>query len=152
MINLLPLLLIFFNLLSCGNVTNPSHSEIIEKHHEIIFQQIDPKLDGLVKIDSVSWIPLLPINLPNRMIEIPGIFSVTIQNNSNEVIWIRYDLRFFDDEGFLVDDFIPFGQPVIVAPRIEHALNGDFFVRSANIDQAMRMAMMQFAARIKLQD
>ena len=79
MINLLPLLLIFFNLLSCGNVTNPSHSEIIEKHHEIIFQQIDPKLDGLVKIDSVSWIPLLPINLPNRMIEIPGIFSVTIQ-------------------------------------------------------------------------
>ena len=84
--------------------------------------------------------------------EIPGIFSATIQNNSNKVIWLRYDLRFFDDEGFLVDDYIPFGQPIIVDPNSKQTLNEEFIVRSANIDQVMRLATMQFAARIRLPD
>ena len=152
MIYLLSLILLTLNVASCGNGSNPSSSEIIKKHHEIIFQEIHPKLEGFVRIDSVSWIPLLPINLPNSLVEIPGIFSATIQNNSNEIIWLRYDLRFLDDEGFLVDDYIPFGQPIIIDPNSKQTLNGEFIVRSANIDQAMRMATMQFAARIRLPD
>tara|TARA_B100000579_G_C22818538_1_gene849239 strand:- start:457 stop:915 length:459 start_codon:yes stop_codon:yes gene_type:complete len=152
MIYLLSLIVLTLNVASCGNGSNPSNSEIIKKHYEIIFQEIDPKLDGLVRIDSVSWIPLLPINLPNNLVEIPGIFSATIQNNSKKVIWLRYDLRFFDDEGFLVDDYIPFGQPIIVDPNSKQTLNEEFIVRSANIDQVMRLATMQFAARIRLPD
>ena len=144
--------ILFLNFITCGDGSNPTDSKNTEKHYEIIIQEINKNLEGSVKIDSVSWVPLLPVILPNNMIEISGVFSAKIINRSNKIIWLRYDLRFFDDDGFLVDDFIPFGQPVIIDPNSELVINGEFVVRSANMDQAMRMTIMQFAARIRLPD
>ena len=66
-------------------------------------------------------------------------------------IWVRYDLRFFDSEEFLIDAFIPIGQPVVLnAGGKRRRVEGDFLIRTDDPRDFERLALMRLVARIMM--
>ena len=65
-------------------------------------------------------------------------------------MWVRYDLRFFDQEEFLIDAFIPLGQPVVlIALEKTQRVEGDFLIRTDDPRDFERLALMRLVARIR---
>ena len=51
-------------------------------------------------------------------------------NVGDATVWVRYDLRFFDQEEFLIDAFIPIGQPVVLSAGETRRVEGNFLIRT----------------------
>ena len=65
-------------------------------------------------------------------------------------MWVRYDLRFFDQEEFLIDAFIPLGQPIVlIALEKTQRVEGDFLIRTDDPRDFERLALMRLVARIR---
>ena len=64
-------------------------------------------------------------------------------------VWVRYDLRFLDQEKFLIDAFIPIGQPIVLNPGETRRVEGDFLIRTDDPRDFERLALMKLVARIR---
>ncbi len=129
-----------------GDATRPRD---ITRSSEVRFQEIEEGLKEHVGIDSLEWVPFLPLPLSNGTFEIAGAFAAVFRNAGPQPVHVRYDLRFFDDEDALVDAFIPFGQPVSLTPGQRQVVRGEFTLRTADVYQTERLALMQLVARVR---
>ena len=109
----------------------------------------DEGLEGSVSIDSLTWLPFLPQPGLGTTAEFEGIFAAVFSNVGEETVWVRYDLRFFDQEEFLIDAFIPFGQPVVLNAGETRRVEGNFLIRTDDLRDFERLALMRLVARIR---
>ncbi len=109
----------------------------------------DAGLEGSVSIDSLTWLPFLPEPGFGTTAEFEGIFAAVFRNVGEATVWVRYDLRFFDQEGFLIDAFIPIGQPIVLSAGETRRVEGDFLIRTDDPRNFERLALMRLVARIR---
>ena len=109
----------------------------------------DEGLEGSVLIDSLTWWPFLPQPGFGETVEFEGAFAAVFRNVGETTVWVRYDLRFFDQEEFLIDAFIPFGQPVVLSAGKEQRVEGDFLIRTDDPRDFERLSLMRLVARIR---
>ena len=109
----------------------------------------DEGLEGSVSIDSLTWLPFLPQPGFGTTVEFEGIFAAVFRNVGDSTVWVRYDLRFFDPEEFLIDAFIPIGQPVVLNAGETRRVEGDFLIRTDDPRDFERLALMRLVARIR---
>lgn len=82
-----------------------------------------------VKVDSVSWIPVFfPVEFGGGQ-EITGLYTIHFRNVTNSRLEVRYELRFQDRDGFVIDVFNPFNQPVRLSVGEVEEVNGEFRIR-----------------------
>ena len=112
----------------------------------------DEGLEGSVSIDSLTWWPFLPQPGFGTTVEFEGAFVAVFRNVGEATVWVRYDLRFFDPEEFLIDAFIPIGQPVVLNAGETRRVEGDFLVRTDDPRDFERLALMKLVARIRWPD
>ena len=137
---------------SCGDAENPLRWRSPEDLRTVL--QIDsapPGLNEAVVVDSASWFPAveLPTGREND-VEVEGPFRIEFRNTSDQPLRMRYDLRFYDDTGFAIDWFIPFGQPVVFAAGQTRVEAGTFVVRTTPDLGRFGLAEMRIAARLTL--
>ena len=109
----------------------------------------DAGLEGSVSIDSLTWLPFFPEPGFGGTAEFEGIFVAVFRNVGAATVWVRYDLRFFDQEEFLIDAFIPIGQPVVLSAGETRRVEGDFLIRTDDPRDFERLALMRLVARIR---
>ncbi len=109
----------------------------------------DAGLEGSVSIDSLTWLPFFPEPGFGGTAEFAGIFVAVFRNVGEATVWVRYDLRFFDQEEFLIDAFIPIGQPVVLNAGETRRVEGDFLIRTDDPRDFDRLALMRLVARIR---
>ena len=109
----------------------------------------DEGLEGSVSIDSLTWLPFFPEPGFGGTAEFEGIFAAVFSNVGDATVWVRYDLRFFDQEEFLIDAFIPLGQPVVLSAGETRRVEGDFLIRTDDPRDFERLALMRLVARIR---
>ncbi len=109
----------------------------------------DAGLEGSVSIDSLAWWPFLPEPGFGETAESEGTFAAVFRNVGQAAVWVRYDLRFFDQEEFLIDAFIPLGQPVVLNAGQTRRVEGDFQIRTDDPRDFGRLALMRLVARIR---
>ena len=109
----------------------------------------DEGLEGSVSIDSLTWWPFLPQPGFGGTAEVEGVFVAVFRNVGADTVWVRYDLRFFDQEEFLIDAYIPLGQPVVLSTGEEQRVEGDFLIRTDDPRDFGRLALMRLVARIR---
>jgi len=121
---------------------------------EVEFVEVDEGLESSVQIDSLIWQPFLP--LPGSGLEgsgdFDGAYQVVFRNVGTQEVWVRYDLRFFDREEFLLDAFIPFGQPVVLAAGEVKKIEGEFRVRLGDPRDIELLSLMRLGARVRWPD
>jgi hypothetical protein len=106
-------------------------------------------LEGTVRIDSLSWLPaLVPLGEVSTAVELEGVFRARFTSLASRPVQIRYDLRFYDRDEFLVDAFIPFGQPVRLAPTEVRVVEGEFRLQSTAATDLGRIAAMRLYATV----
>ena len=86
----------------------------------------DEGLEGSVSIDSLTWWPFFPEPGFGGTAEVEGVFVAVFRNVGESTVWVRYDLRFFDQEEFLIDAYIPLGQPVVLIAGEDATRGGRF--------------------------
>ena len=109
----------------------------------------DAGLEGSVSIDSLTWWPFFPQPGLGTTAEVGGVFVAVFRNVGESTVWVRYDLRFFDQEEFLIDAFIPLGQPVVLSAGETRRVEGDFLIRTDDLRDLERLALMRLVARIR---
>ena len=109
----------------------------------------DEGLEGSVSIDSLTWWPFFPQPGFGETAELEGIFVAVFRNVGESTVWVRYDLRFFDQEEFLIDAFIPLGQPIVLSAGEERRVEGDFLIRTDDPRDFEWLALMRLVARIR---
>ena len=109
----------------------------------------DEGLKGSVSIDSLTWWPFLPQPGFGGTAEVEGVFVAVFRNVGADTVWVRYDLRFFDQEEFLIDAYIPLGQPIVLIAGEEQRVEGDFLIRTDDPRDFGRLALMRLVARIR---
>lgn len=117
-------------------------------HSEVEFVE-DEGLAGSVLIDSLTWWPLLPRPGLGGTAEFEGVFAAVFRNVGAAAVWVRYDLRFFDREEFLIDAFIPLGQPVVLNAGAARRVEGEFLIRTDDPRDFERLALMRLVARVR---
>ena len=82
-----------------------------------------------VKVDSVFWVPVFsPVKFGGGQ-EITGLYTIHFRNVTNSRLEVRYELRFQDRDGFVIDVFNPFNQPVRLSAGEVEEVNGEFRIR-----------------------
>lgn len=108
-------------------------------------------LEGAVRIDSVAWQPtFLGFEEGGLPGELEGRFRARFANLIGQELQIRYDLRFYDRDDFLIDAFIPFGQPVRLASRQVQRVEGTFLLRPRDPRSLEAIALMRLCAKVAL--
>ncbi|MDA0335530.1 MAG: hypothetical protein O2782_10220 [bacterium] len=132
----------------CGDGSSLGPRPPQSLYSEWVVQSAPEGMAETVIVDSVFWNPavLLPTGDP-AVLEVEGPFAIRLRNLGETVLELRYDLRFLDDGGFLVDRFIPFGQPVLLPPGQARLQQGTFVIRSPPEIGRFGLATMQIVAR-----
>ena len=123
----------------CGGDA-PVRQQDVVLHHEVQFRD---GTEAVAAVDSVSW-QLGRINdtIPGEA-EIEGVYRLVLTNLSPEPATVRFELRFLDEDGLLVDVYFPFGQPVELAAGERRTLGGGFFVRLGDLSELRFLRTMQ---------
>ena len=139
---------ILFLLVGCFAGENGVGSERGALRSEVEFIA-DEGLEESVVVDSLVWIPFLPHLGFGSTTEFEGGFSGVFRNVGTTEVWVRYDLRFFDREEFLIDAFIPIGQPVVLAGGETVRVAGEIRIRTEDPRDFERLSLMRLVARIR---
>ena len=134
----------------CGDAEDPLRWRDPEELRTVLLiESAPPGLSEAVVVDSASWFPalLLPTGNEND-VEVEGPFRIGFRNTADQPLQMRYDLRFFEEGGFLVDWFIPFGQPVVFAAGESRVEEGTFLVRTTPTIGRFGLAEMRIGARL----
>ena len=132
----------------CFAAENGPSGEVDVLRSEVEFVE-DEGLEGSVSVDSLTWWPFLPQPGLGATAEVEGVFVAVFRNVGESTVWVRYDLRFFDWEEFLIDAFIPIGQPVVLSAGETRRVEGDFLIRTDDLRDFERLALMRLVARIR---
>lgn len=145
-------ILAFCALLACSG-SSPSAPRDIERSTLVDITATPPELATAVHIDSVSWRPRLllpdPFDPNPSSLDLSGTYAVFFRNIGQVPLLLRYDLRFFDLDGFLIDVFNPFGLPLRLEPgqTLQH---GDAFeIRAADPRQLEELATLQVSVQVQ---
>ena len=84
----------------CG--TGDDNDGIIPLMTEFEVERVEPGLTSAVSIDSVFWQPLTFGITGSGELDIDGDYRIHFRNSAERDIELRYDLRFLDEEGFLI--------------------------------------------------
>ena len=136
----------------CGDAENPLRwRDPADLRTVLQIESAPPGLSEAVAVDSASWFPAAQIPTGNEDdVEVEGPFHIRFRNTSEQPLRMRYDLRFYDDTGFVIDWFIPFGQPVVLAAGQAVIEEGTFVVRTTPDLGRFGLAEMRIAARLTL--
>ena len=133
----------------CGSGERPLDPEKIELQTEVKVEAEEEGLTQAVAVDSVYGDPgLFDFTIPDA-VEIGGTFRISFRNLGEEPLQIRYELRFFDADTFLIDNFIPFGQPLRLEPGQVREIKGEFLIRAGPIEELEFPALMQVVVRVQ---
>lgn len=144
----LALAALVLGLWSCGlsKIGDRDRGDLPRSEAVILFE---PGLEGSVRIDSLSWLPaLVPLGETITATELEGVFRARFTSLAPRPIQLRYDLRFYDRDGFLVDAFIPFGQPVKLAPAEVRVVEGEFRLQAITAADLGRIVVMRLYATV----
>ena len=138
---------------SCGETGNSLGSGPVELKVEFEILSAPQSLAESVLVDSVQWLPLSFRHLiESDELEIDGSYEIWFRSVSDRSLSLRYDLRFFDRDGFFVDLFHPFGLPLRFGPMESLVDDGVFTIRSAELRHIDEVTTMRIAARIAADD
>jgi hypothetical protein len=143
------LLMALLCIISCGEGSSVGPRDPSSLHSQWVVESAPDSLAEAVVVDSVFWNPaaLLPTG-DASVFEVEGPFLILLRNTATESLQMRYDLRFLDEDDFLVDRFIPFGQPVVLAGGQSARLEGRFVIRSTPDIGRFGLLTMRIAARL----
>jgi hypothetical protein len=151
MVKIAALCVVGWLLAGCGTGDRPLRQEEVVLHSEVVLEA-EEGLQGAVRVDSVYWeLGRLDFTV-SEAVEIEGRAQVFFRNLAQQAVEIRYELRFFDEDLFLVDRFIPFGQPLRLEAGQAEAAAGAFFVRLGAIEDLRFLTTMRVVARIAAGD
>ena len=105
-------------------------------------------MEEAVAVDSVFWQPLTAAYDATGDLEIDGLYRIEFRSTAERPLELRYDLRFLDEQGFLLDNFIPFGLPVVLQAEEAKLEIGEFVIRSGDIRSIYDVVTMRIVARI----
>ena len=134
--------------LGCSPGDGPLDFQDVEPVTEYRIDDAPHGLEQSVVVDSVSWEPLTLNTIVPGELEVVGIYAIYFRNATDQSLQLTYDLRFLDVDGFLVDRFIPFGQPVLLAAGQPVLGEGIFVVRTTPDIGRFGLLTMQIAARL----
>ncbi len=130
----------------CG--TGFEDDGIFDLSSEYQVERAPAGLEEAVAVDSVYWRPLTAAFDAIGDLEIDGLYRIQFRGTAERPVELRYDLRFLDDQGFLLDNFIPFGLPVVLQAREAKVEIGEFVIRSGDIRSIYDVVTMRIVARI----
>ena len=129
-----------------GGSTGPGP---IELRTEVVFEAEDSGLIAAVQVDTVYWEPgLFNFTVPDSG-AFDGRFGIVFRNLGDRGLDIRFELLFFDVDTFLIDRYVPLGQPVRLEPEQTRDVRGDFVIRAPDVRDLELLATMQVKAGIE---
>lgn len=134
---------------SCGN-GNPIDRDRPTRRTEIIVEDAPSGLEQSVQLDSSRWQPRAFLPDSEGGWEIEGIYFLRFHNQADQALDLRYELRFLDADEFLLDVFIPFGQPLRLVARSTQDGIGEFVIRARGQVQEVQPVVLQVAVRVSL--
>ena len=142
---LLPRLALSF--FSCGD-SDPL-GPIPERLRSQLLVEAPDELAEAVQVDSVGWNwffldPFAPVG-----VKVGGSFRFNFTNSVDQDLSLRYELRFFDSDEFLVDIFFPFGQPLVLEPGQTRRLGDNFEINASDEFQAERLETMRIVLKVE---
>jgi hypothetical protein len=106
-------------------------------------------LQQSVVVDSVRWNPAA-FDFPTPgLLEVTGLYEIHFRSVWDEKLEMSYDLRFLDRDGFLFDQFIPFGLPVVFEPGQALVESGQFEISSTELG-LQDVRTMRIAASVQV--
>ena len=151
MILRLVILLAGVSLAACGDGNTLGPRDPTTLHTQLLVEVAPEGAAEAVRIDSAFWNPAVLLPTGNdAVLEVEGPFFLLLRNTSDVALSMCYDLRFLDDGGFLVDLFIPFGQPLALAPGETIQQADTFVIRSSPDIGRFGLVTMQVAVRLKV--
>ena len=134
---------------ACGDGSSLGPRPPQSLYSEWVVESAPEGMAESVIVDSVFWNPAVLLPTGDDMVfEVEGPFAIRLRNLGETALELRYDLRFLDDGGFLVDRFIPFGQPVALPAGQDQLQQGTFIIRSPPDIGRFGLATMQIVARL----
>lgn len=141
------LLALVYLLTACSATNSPSGPRDLSRKSEIELR-FTSGLEQTVQVDSINWdLGLYDFSVPDQ-VEIDGRFYIAFRNLSDRNLELRYELRFFDEDTFLVDLFRPFGQPLHLAADQVLETSDEFFLRIPDPLDLRFIATMRLVANI----
>ena len=128
-----------------GGSTRP---EQIDRRTEVVFEG-DDELIASVRVDTVYWKPGFFNFMVPDMVELNGQFGIVFGNLGDQALEIRYELLFFDLDTFLIDRYIPLGQPVRLDSQQTRDVQGEYVIQAPDIRDLELLATMQVKAGIQ---
>ena len=135
-------------LLGAGCGSGASGPRFVERSTEFELELAPAGLAQAVAVDSARWDWTTFGITPDDELDIDGLYHIWFRSTAERELVLRYDLRFLDNEGFFVDNFIPFGQPVQLPPGAAQLETGEFTIRSGEIRSIDALATMRIVARV----
>ena len=130
----------------CG--TGLDNRGIFDLTSEYRVERAPAGMEEAVAVDSVFWQPLTAAFDATGDLEIDGLYRIEFRSTAERPLELRYDLRFLDEQGFLLDNFIPFGLPVVLQAEEAKLEIGEFVIRSGDIRSIYDVVTMRIVARI----
>ena len=134
---------------ACGDGSSMGPRDPASLHTQLVVESAPAGMQEAVVVDSAFWAPAaLLLTGDDAVLEVEGPFSILFRNTGEELLEMRYDLRFLDVDGFLVDRFIPFGQPVPLAAGQQVLQEGTFVIRTPPDIGRFGLLTMRIVARL----
>ncbi len=132
----------------CGTDDNPLRQDEVVLQSQVVLKP-EEGLEEAVQVDSVHWeLGLLNTTVPEE-VEIEGLFQIFFRNLAARPVEIRYDLRFLDEDDFLIDNFNPFGQPLRLEADQAREAAGGFIIEMGHVEDLRLVTTMLVVARVR---
>lgn len=135
-------------LASCGTGVGVVEIPMLTSEFEI--ESAPANLAAAVTVDSVFWLPLTFSIANEGELDIDGDYRIAFRNTTDRALELRYDLRFLDEDGFLIDNFIPFGLPAAFTAGEARTEVGTFTIRSGEIRSIYDVVTMRIVAQVSM--
>lgn len=131
----------------CGLADGAKVSGEVERRTEVVVEAGEG-LGEAVRVDSAFWRPGIFAVGSGDKLEVDGRFRIIFRNLTDLELEVRYDLRFLDPDEFLIDLFIPFGQPLVLGAGAAREVEGTFSIRIREEREIDLIAIMRIVAKV----
>ena len=131
----------------CGLADGAKGSGEVGRRTEVVVEAGEG-LEEAVRVDSAFWQPGIFAVGSEDKLEVDGRFRIIFRNLTDLELEVRYDLRFLDRDEFLIDLFIPFGQPLVLGAGAAREVQGTFSIRIREEREIDLIAIMRIVAKV----
>ena len=131
----------------CGLANDATGLEEVERRTEVVVEAGEGLAEA-VRVDSAVWQPGLFAVGSGDSWEVDGRFRIIFRNLTALELQVRYDLRFLDRDEFLIDLFIPFGQPLVLGAGAAREVEGTFSIRIRDERDIELITTMRIVAKV----